>query len=125
MVAEKIKQDFERIAPFLDEKTTRLYVANLALSIGRGGKSLVSRSLGISRIRIDNGIKELSGQKPLSSSDKKRREGGGRKPILVQHPDLKEQIESIISPHTRGDPMNPLRRLLSLSKYGAAKVFAK
>jgi len=109
MVEDKIKQDFERIAPFLDEKTTRLYVANLALSIGRGGKVQVSKSLKISRVRINNGIKELLGQTPSSSAEKRRREGGGRKPIDTHHPDIKEQIESIISPYTRGDPMNPLR----------------
>ena len=66
MLAEKIKEDFKRISPFLDEKTTRLYVSNQALSIGRGGgKVLVNKVLGVSRIRINNGIKELLGQTPL------------------------------------------------------------
>jgi biotin operon repressor len=109
MTAEKIKEDFARISPFLDEKTTRLYVSNLALSLGRGGKLLVSKSLGISRVRINNGIKELHGQLTTVSEDKKRRSGGGRKSIDVHHPDIKEQIENIISPYTRGDPMNPLK----------------
>jgi hypothetical protein len=109
MEEEEIKQDFDRIAPFLDEKTTRLYVANQALSIGRCGKVLVSRALGVSRVRINNGIKELLGQKPLSANNKKRRTGGGRKPIDIHQPEIEEQIESIISPYTRGDPMNPLR----------------
>jgi len=121
MVEEKIKQDFDRIAPFLDEKTSRLYVANQALSIGRGGKMLVSKALGISRVRIDNGIKELLGQKPLSAKEKKRRAGGGRKALYIHHPNIKAQIESIISPYTRGDPMNPLRWCSkSLRKIAAA-----
>jgi hypothetical protein len=121
MADKKIKQDFDRIAPFLDEKTTRLYVANQALSIGRGGKVSVSKSLGISRVRIDNGIKELLGQKPLSADDRKRRKGGGRKAIDIHHPEIKEQIESIISPYTRGDPMNPLKWCSkSLRKIAAA-----
>jgi hypothetical protein len=109
MDAAKIKEDFTRISPFLDEKTTRLYVSNLALSLGRGGKVLVSTSLGVSRVRIDNGIKELLGEKSLSSENKQRRKGGGRKPIETHHPDINEQLESIISPYTRGDPMNPLK----------------
>jgi hypothetical protein len=121
MVEDKIKQDFDRISPFLDENTTRLYVANLALSIGRGGKALVSRSLKVSRVRINNGIKELLGQNFFPASDKQRRAGGGRKPIDSHHPDIKEQIESIISPYTRGDPMNPLRWCSkSLRKISAA-----
>jgi len=109
MTEEKIKQDFARIAPFLDEKTTRLYVSNVALSIGRGGRLLVSKSLSISRVRVNNGIKELLGQTPTVSESKKRRQGGGRKSIDVHHPEIKEQIEKIISPYTRGDPMNPLK----------------
>jgi biotin operon repressor len=109
MVDKKIQQDFNRIFPFLDEKTTRLYVANQALSIGRGGKSIVSKSLGVSRVRINNGIKELLGQEPPVAVDSKRKKGGGRKSLDAHHPGIKEQIESIISPYTRGDPMNPLR----------------
>jgi hypothetical protein len=109
MEAEKIKQDFARLSPFLDEKTTRLYVSNLALSLGRGGKTLVCNSLGVSRVRINNGIKELLGQTPLCAKDKKRRKGGGRKTIDIHYPEIKEQLESIISPYTRGDPMNPLK----------------
>lgn len=104
-----VKEAFDRITPFLDEKTTRLYVANQAISLGRGGKALVSKSLGVSRVRIDNGIKELLGQVSLAHDEKKRRPGGGRKPIDVHQPDIEAQIESIISPYTRGDPMNPLR----------------
>jgi hypothetical protein len=121
MEIEKIQQDFKRISPFLDEKTTRLYAANQALSIGRGGRMLVSTSLGISRVRINNGIKELLGQKPLSSEGKERREGAGRKSIDLHQPGIKEQIESFISPYTRGDPTNPLKWCSkSLRKIAAA-----
>jgi len=109
MEKTKIKEDFDRIAPFLDEKTTRVYIANQALSIGRGGKVLVSKALDVSRVRINKGIEELLGQKALSAADKQRREGGGRKPLTTHYPEIKEQIESIISPYTRGDPTNPLR----------------
>jgi hypothetical protein len=109
MDEEKIRQDFARISPFLDEKVTRLYIANQALSLGRGGKVLVSKSLKVSRVRINNGIKELLGQNPLPSEDKQRRKGGGRKPIDIHQPEINEQLESIISPYTRGDPMNPLK----------------
>jgi biotin operon repressor len=109
MTEEEIKQDFARISPFLDEKTRRLYVSNMALSMGRGGRLKVSKSLGISRVRINNGIKELQGDLPAIATDKKRRSGGGRKSLAKHYPEIKEQIESIISPYTRGDPMNPLK----------------
>jgi len=109
MNAAKIKEDFDRISPFLDEKRKRLYVGNLALSLGRGGKSLVSKSLGISRDRINAGIKELQNDKPLSSSNRQRIEGGGRKSIEIHQPSIQKEIENIVSPYTRGDPENPLK----------------
>ena len=109
MNVENIKRDFDRISLFLDEKTKRVYIANLALSIGGGGKALVSRALGVSRVRINNGIKELQGEIPSASENKKRRNGGGRKPLIVHCPEIDEELEKIISPHTRGDPMNPLK----------------
>jgi hypothetical protein len=121
MTSEKIQQDFARITPFLDEKTTRLYVANLALSLGRGGRSIVCKSLGVSRIRINNGIKELLGEDISSTAGKRRRKGGGRKPKEFHYPEIKDQLETIISPYTRGDPMNPLRWCSkSLRKIAAA-----
>ena len=43
------------------------------------------------------------------SEGKIRRKGGGRKTIDVHQPEIKEEIENIISPYTRGDPMNPLK----------------
>lgn len=109
MEAENMRRDFERISPYLDEKTTRLYIANLALSLGRGGKVLVSKSLGVSRDRINSGIKELLGKSPLPPIDKKRKKGGGRKSLDFNQPDIVRELEDIISPYTRGDPMNPLR----------------
>ena len=108
MNAEDIKANYNRISPFLDEKTDRLYVANLALSLGRGGKILVSKTLGVSRDRINDGIKELQNQKPLLDN-KQRREGGGRKPIEFYQPDIPKEIDNIVSPYTRGDPENPLK----------------
>jgi len=121
MDEEKIKQDFARISPFLDERTTRLYVANQSLSLGRGGKALVSKALSVSRVRINNGIKELLGQNLLPSEDKQRRKGGGRKSLDIHHPEINTQLESLISPYTRGDPMNPLKWCSkSLRKIAAA-----
>ena len=38
-----------------------------------------------------------------------RRPGGGRKSALVQHPDVGWQIERLVEPMTKGDPMSPLR----------------
>jgi hypothetical protein len=79
------------------------------MRIGRGGKMLVSRALGVGRVRINDGIKELKQQSHKVSINKKiRRTGGGRKPITESYPELKTKLEEIVSPYTRGDPENPL-----------------
>ena len=51
MTADKIKEDF-----VFSRKTTRLYVSNMVLGLGRGGRLLVSNALEISRIGINNGM---------------------------------------------------------------------
>lgn len=96
------------LAPALNERTLRLFAAAEARSLGWGGISLVSRTLEISRDRISRGIKELESEKKLHP-DRIRRKGGGRKKLLESDRTLKDDIESLISPYTRGDPESSLR----------------
>jgi hypothetical protein len=103
---EEIQCSYNRISPFLDERVKRLYIANEALRLGRGGKVLISKALGVGRVRINAGISELLNQSVLEG--KIRRSGGGRKAVESSYPKLKEKLEEIVSPYTRGDPENPL-----------------
>ena len=96
------------LAPELNERTLRLFAAAEARSLGRGGISLVSRTLEISRDRISRGIQEMASQKKLPP-ERVRRKGGGRKSRLASDPTLKEDLEALLSPYTRGDPESPLR----------------
>jgi len=105
MTEEKIKQDFTRILPFLDEKTTRLFVANMALSLGRGGKVLVSKSFKISRVRINNGIKELLGQDVCSATVRKSENGCDGTPKEVHYPAIKEQLDGVPSALAHSNPI--------------------
>jgi hypothetical protein len=50
----------QRMISLLDERQTRLYLANEALSYGRGGISLVSRISGMSRTTITKAVDELN-----------------------------------------------------------------
>ena len=103
-----ILEKYQMLAPVLNERTLRLFAAAEALSLGRGGVSRVSRTLEISRDRISRGIKELESEAKLHP-DRVRRKGGGRKKLLDSDQTLKEDIEALISPYTRGDPESPLR----------------
>jgi transposase len=105
---EEIKQRYERIAGDLTERTRRLFAANEALSLGRGGTSLVSRATGLSRQMISDGMQELQGG-DQAEEGRVRRKGGGRKSNVSKDPGLSEDLERLVEPVTRGDPESPLR----------------
>jgi hypothetical protein len=56
---ENIQTRFKKLAPFLDERMSRLVAASESLTVGFGGTSVVSRQTGVSRRAIIQGIKEL------------------------------------------------------------------
>jgi len=105
---EAIKQRFELLAGELNERTRRLVAAAEALSLGWGGISVVSRATGVSRRAIRQGIKEL--QEPTgTSAGRIRRKGGGRKKTVDKDPSLRQDLERLVEPVTRGDLESPLR----------------
>ena len=82
--------------------------ASEAQAMGYGGVSLVRRACGLSRKAIARGIREIEARAPLAPG-RIRRPGAGRKAITVSDPQLMGALEALIDPHTRGDPMSPLR----------------
>jgi transposase len=114
MEKELIKKRFELLAPLLNERQLRLYVAAEAAALGRGGISMASQATGISRPTITMGCKELLDQEakqaPASSSAvRARKKGGGRKRTIEVDETLRSDLEGLIEPVTRGDPESPLR----------------
>ena len=95
--------------PLLNERQRRLFLATEAEAIGYGGISQVSTASGVSRVTITQGIKELKNEDVYTlGSEQSRKGGGGRKKVTETYPNIKEEIEEIINPHTRGNPENPL-----------------
>jgi len=105
---EEIKRRYERIAGELNERTRRLFAATEAMAIGWGGISVVSRATGLARQVISAGIKELQ-QGERAGEGRIRRIGGGRKSTASKDPRLREDLERLVEPVTRGDPESPLR----------------
>lgn len=103
-----IKQRFESIEPFLDERTRRLFVAAEAHVLGHGGIAKVSRATGISRPTISAGLAELANSS-LADTKRIRKIGGGRKRTVDKDPTLLQDLEGLIEPTSRGDPESPLR----------------
>lgn len=106
----QVAKRFELVAGFLDERTRRLVAAAEAQAAGYGGISMVARVTGVSRRAIHAGLHELA-QPPVatSSAGRIRQSGGGRKKTVSRDLTLKEDLEALVEPTTRGDPMSPLR----------------
>ena len=103
----KIVAKYAAIESVLDERGRRLWAAAESLSIGYGGDAVVSDATGISLPTI------RSGRRQLASGDYERerirRPGAGRPALGVSQPGLKEALEKLVDPVSRGDPTSPLR----------------
>jgi hypothetical protein len=106
--AELIRRKFEALVNDLDERARRRWAAVEAKALGRGGISIVARATGMSRVTVRSGLRELADPDPLPSSCQ-RRSGGGRKPDGQTQPGLRDALDALIEPATRGSPSNPLR----------------
>jgi hypothetical protein len=113
LLTETIKAKFSVLGPLLDERSRRMWAAVEARAIGRGGIIRVTEATGLSRATIRAGIRELdtpaSADAGMTPPGRLRRPGGGRKLAVDQDPDLLHDLETLVDPATRGDPMSPLR----------------
>ncbi|MBW2138078.1 MAG: ISAzo13 family transposase [Deltaproteobacteria bacterium] len=106
---EAIRKRYDLLSSILDERTRRLWAAAEAIVCGHGGVTATSRATGISRRAITEGCKELREAKPSPVPSAVRRPGGGRKRLEEKYPDIREKLESLVEPVTRGDPESSLR----------------
>jgi hypothetical protein len=106
---DAVRARFQRIAPTLDERSRRLFVANEAQEFGFGGCEAVARATGVSKSMIRRGIAELADLDRLGPPEGKlRRPGGGRKRLEHNDPELLGALRALVEPATRGDPESPL-----------------
>jgi transposase len=101
-----LENKIRQIMPILNERQLRQYLGSEAEAIGRGGIAIIARISGKSRNTIVAGIKENKNGK--DTTDRIRKAGGGRKSIEDKYPDIKKEIERIVSDTTFGNPENPL-----------------
>lgn len=103
----KLKEKLSILLPSLNERQKRLLVGAEAISLGYGAIKFLSSITGMSTNTITRGIREIeAGDEEISRI---RSEGSGRKKLTVKYPEIKNCIEEIIEPVTRGDPESPLR----------------
>jgi len=95
------------LSRYLNERQRRLVAAADAQLLGHGGIAMLSRITGLSRTTLHKGIRELEGNEV--AAERVRREGAGRKRKSEQEPAMVKELERLVDPATRGDPMSPLR----------------
>ena len=127
-----IRAKFEALGPYLDERRRRLWAAAEAMVLGRGGITAVANATGLQRLTIRAGIRELqadpgeaTGADSAAAADRMQRvraPGGGRKPLTTQDPALVHDLEALVEPTARGDPMSPLRWTCKSTRQLAAEL---
>jgi transposase len=105
----QIQQRHKIISSHLSERGKRLWAASEAMTIGRGGDTLVSKATNISRVTISKARKEIEKGETTTESVRIREPGGGRKRLIDNSPDIIKELDLMIDPFTRGDPESPLR----------------
>src|ERR1700678_746625 len=89
----EVRQRFTVLEAVLDEKSRRLLVAAESKAWGAGGISAISKTTGVSRQAIRQGLRELK-QSPTHPAGRIRRPGGGRKSAKQKDPTLMADLES-------------------------------
>lgn len=134
----QIKLRHELLAPVLNEKQYRIYLASEAKALGWGGVSKVAQATSASRNTISSGMDELTkplfqksvkgvteGKKvrqrrrgrrlPVAEALRQRQRGGGRKRTTDIDATLKTDLDALLEPFAAGDPcslripINPAR----------------
>ena len=105
------EQRWLQVLATLNERQARLFVAEKALELGRGGVSHLATLTRMSRPTISKGIAELKrpGRMPAVERERIRRSGAGRKKVEVASPRLVQELVRIVEETTAGDPMSLLK----------------
>ena len=105
-LAESVARKYEVLRPHLDERQRRLVLGVEATELGRGGIRAISQTTGVHPDTVARGVHELKGDP--EPQVRVRSPGGGRKKLAVTDPELAVQLQALVDPVTRGDPMSPL-----------------
>src|SRR5215469_15352767 len=107
----KTEKRWLKVLSTLNEFQARLFVADKALDLGRGGISWLFQLTGLSRTTITKAVEELKGSKALCvpPGGGARQPGGGRKKLEQIDPRLQQDLRRMVEESTAGDPMSLLR----------------
>jgi transposase len=107
-----LREKYELLSPAMTERMRRQWASSEAAVLGHGGVTLLATVTGLSRTTITTGIRELRDRasdsvRPLDPG-RCRRPGAGRPFLETADTSLLRDLEGLVDPDTRGDPMSPL-----------------
>jgi transposase len=109
---EAVRRKYELLLPLMNERMRRHWAACEALTLERGGVTLVAQATGLSRTTICAGLRELRRTDQASADDlppERVRHAGAGRPLLKQvDPTLVKDLQVLLEATTRGDPQSPL-----------------
>jgi hypothetical protein len=109
---EAVRRKFELLRPLMNERMRRHWAACEAMTLQRGGVTLVAQATGLSRTTICAGLRELRHPEDLPDDlppQRSRQAGAGRPFLEGADRTLVQDLEALVEPTTRGDPQSPLR----------------
>jgi hypothetical protein len=121
---EGIEGFFSVVMPLLDERQRRVVAGAAARMLGRGGTTVVAPTADMSRNTVITGTRQVDAGE-VSPATRVRRPGGGRKKNIDKDPNLVLELDDLVSPEARGDPMSPLRWTLKSTYQLADALRAK
>ena len=104
---EELARFFSTVLPHLNEVQRRVVTGAMSVALGRGGKSTVATTSGMSRNTVIKAEREVMAD--IEPSDRQRAIGGGRSKAEDKQPGLMAALDELVHPTTRGNPMSYLR----------------
>jgi len=111
VIIETLQEKFEALQPLMSERLRRYWAATEAKALGHGGMAAVTQATGLSRHTMARGLAELADTPALAipSLTRSRHVGGGRRQVIEPDPTVRQDLETLVEPATRGEPLSPWR----------------
>src|SRR3954468_20053711 len=105
-ILEAVRRKYELLRPLMNERMCRHWAACEAMTLQRGGVTLVAEATGLSRTTIWAGLRELRHAEESPDSElppESSRYAGAGRPFLVKaDPTLVKDLQALVEANTRG-----------------------
>src|SRR4030042_3636127 len=99
-VIDNFRPVFEFALDKLKSNEKRIYLAQIAQTLGYGGQKIVCETFGVNPKTLQKGLHELNSGNPIVDAFEQR----GRKPIEHYLPNLLKEIKKIVDNESQIDP---------------------